>query len=107
MSMKIASATLMLISVLSVRSALSQQSDKSTGEAQQTTLQEDSGAQSSQRSEQSGPSENHNSGSKKHKTKNKEREKEEGEAVGSGLDLAARQLGLDSILTNLDSRMST
>lgn len=76
--MKIASATLMLISVLSVGSALSQQSDESAGEAQQTTLQGDSGAQSSQRNEQSGQSENHNSDSKKHKTKiKKEKKKKE------------------------------
>lgn len=76
--MKFAITTLMLVSVLSVGSALSQQSDKAAGEAQQTTLQEDSGAQSSQRNEQSDQSENQKSGSKKHKTKiKKEKKKKE------------------------------
>ena len=76
--MKIAIATLMFISVLSAGSAVSQQSDKSAGEVQQTTPQEDSKAQSSQGNDQSGQSENHSSDSKKHKKKiKKEKKKKE------------------------------
>jgi hypothetical protein len=90
MFMKIASATVMLMSVLSVGSAFSQQSDKPAGEGQQQAFQEDVGAQSAQTNDQSAQAENHTSGSKKHKAKIKKQKKEEREEVGSGFDCTTR-----------------